>query len=725
MERGFIKLNIAVLAVSEPGASDDATKLVVDRIGEAGHAVSASPIEDSVQRIRARLLELVADAGVDVVIVLAGLQTESAGLALDPLITHGLNGFSDLLRMIAYQEIGSAAMLVDAEAAKCKSTFVFVLPAVPSQVKLALEKLLVPQLDYRTRPRNIVMQIPRVGHADAGEETVVAPMKDTTTAPMPWIVARAPGDAVPVARTVPPPAPRKSMSMSVAEALPSPSASMSAVLSKVSAAVSVSQPLPSASPFAVHEPTKVQAPPPVPRGKPSATISAPLPIKPPAKFVPLAPMLPEPTRKMISLAELDDEGDDLDEIDQGVAEIVDEPPRLDDVAGVIEPERNGLELATPDASTAEVEATPASSGASAAVSEAPAAEVEVSAALVESSIHVEGAEVEEPPEALVARLTGTLPPPRRASDLETTEDPAEALAARVTSTPPRRANDSLPPPRTFGDSLPPLYDDSPRRIAEPRAPRRRSAAIGLLLMALMLLATTAVLVVVILRKTDREARAAAPERGELLATRDPGPLPADPPMSVQAASTGGVSAVEVTPTELPAPPREIEMPPPESAPAKPSRSTRVPKVLREPEPARDPAEVLATAPVNTVEDGCDEVSCILDKYKQSCCARWKPVEVAPPVAPPSSSGLPAKLDKGMVQRGLAAVKPAVIACGERIAVRGTVKVSVSVSPSGKVLSAMPASAPDPELGACVAAAVRLAKFAETDEGGSFGYPFAF
>ena len=48
-----------------------------------------------------------------------------------------------------------------------------------------------------------------------------------------------------------------------------------------------------------------------------------------------------------------------------------------------------------------------------------------------------------------------------------------------------------------------------------------------------------------------------------------------------------------------------------------------------------------------------------------------------------------------------------------------------VSPSGKILSAAVAATPDPELGACVASAVKLAKFPETDEGGSFGYPFVF
>ncbi len=648
MEREFIGLNIAVLAVTESSA--EAMKLVAQRLGEAGHVVSQGSIEDSVQLIRARLLEYIADPGTDVVIVLSGVRTESAGIALDPLITRGLNGFSDLLRMIAYHEIGSAAMLVDAEAAECKSTFVFVLPASVSQVKIALDKLLLPQLDYRTQPKNLVMQMPRIAHADPGREdaAVVASVKETNTAPMPWITPRLPGEpAVPPPRpTAQLPAVRKSMSMSVAEAMPSPSASMSQVLSKVSAAVSVSQQLPVASSFETREPTDVgapPAPPPVPRGK--TTISVPLPIKPPAKLIPLAtlvpvpdvvaasPVEPVPERKMSSLADLEDDGDDLDELDNGVAEIVDEPPRAD--------------------------------------------------------------------------------PP---------------LAARVMP-------DDLPPPRRAEDSLPPLYDDSPRRIAEPRAPRRRDGkALALVLLGLLLVAATVVLVVVFVERKDREARAATTEHGALVATRDPAPPPADPrpPTETQApppeVQTGG--------TELstePAEPTEIEMPPADSAPTpvkqpatQPAKVPKAPRTPREPQAdaVHDPADVLATAPVNKVEDGCDEVSCILDKYKQACCARFKPAEVEPPPEKPAT-GLPEKLDKLMVQEGLASVKPAVIACGERVAARGTVKVQVKVSPSGKILSVGVASAPDPELGTCVAGAVKLAKFPETDEGGSFGYPFVF
>ena len=659
MERVFQSLNIAVVAVSEVAflADEPSAQLIIDRLSAAGHQITQrAVVADAVQPIRALLLEHIADAAVDVVIMVAGLKSEATGVALDRFVTHPLHGFSDLLRMLAYQEMGSAAMLVDAEAALCKSTIVFVVPAWVPSVKLALDRLLIPQLDYTTKPRNLVMSIPRIGHEDTGVDEPVEP-----PASSPWIVPRAPGDppvpAVFPPRATTPIATRKSMSMSIAEALPKPSTSVSVseVLPKapapVPASVSVSQQLPAVNGFAARENTNVgPPPPPPPRARVTSTMPTPMPVRPPAKLIPLAALLPIPTesapalspenvpsvvvdkelsspvattvaRPMSSLADLEDEGDDLDELQDGVAEIVDEPPKR--------------------------------------------------------------------------------------------EQPAHTL-------PPRRAEPSVPP-----------FDDSPRRIAIPREPRRRGGLIALLLLGVALIAAVVVLTFSMIRNHDRDAQAAGDPHPDLVATRDPAPVP--PPVQDQAPPPAPPQPVETMPP--PTPPSEIDMSAPDpTALAKQPIPTppTTPKVPKAPRPAKDPAtapvsdpaDVLATAPINKVEDGCDEVSCILGKYAAPCCARFKPPEPDVPPAKPAS-GLPEKIDRLMVQEALGVVKPAVIACGEQSGVHGTVKLQVKVSPDGRVTNVSVVSTPDPALGACAASMVQKAKFPETDDGGSFGYPFVF
>jgi hypothetical protein len=114
---------------------------------------------------------------------------------------------------------------------------------------------------------------------------------------------------------------------------------------------------------------------------------------------------------------------------------------------------------------------------------------------------------------------------------------------------------------------------------------------------------------------------------------------------------------------------------------------------------------------------CDEVSCVLDNYEGACCAAFK--------GNTTRSDLPDGIDRSMISAAIATVKPRVTACGDTSSARGKVKVHVQVDGPGRVSGVSVEVAPDPELGACVAAAVRKAEFAGTQHGGSFSYPFVF
>jgi molybdopterin adenylyltransferase len=196
-----LKVNAAVLLVTDTHVpADEATvKLVLDRLAAAGHvAVECEVVKDSLQLVRAQFLKWIADPQVDIVITIAGIDTTSALPALQPSITTPIEGFSELVRVISFEEIGTGAMLVDVAAAQCGSTFVFVLPASMGAVRSALDKLLMPQLDSRTTPRNLTMRMPRLKAAAQGAAPVDVPAATLPRAPtLPRIVAPAGGDAVP------------------------------------------------------------------------------------------------------------------------------------------------------------------------------------------------------------------------------------------------------------------------------------------------------------------------------------------------------------------------------------------------------------------------------------------------------------------------------------------------------------------------------------------------
>ena len=207
-------------------------------------------------------------------------------------------------------------------------------------------------------------------------------------------------------------------------------------------------------------------------------------------------------------------------------------------------------------------------------------------------------------------------------------------------------------------------------------------------------------------------------------------VPIDAPVELLADGPAAVPSLEAVVIDaLPdldatSPRTEIEMPDDQRADRRPSRTPIAVDRVPSRAPARPHEHVVAAPPPPAQPppaDGCDEVSCVLDRYGRPCCQRYKPSAATEDRA----HRIGDDLDRSMVKTGIEHVKPRIIQCGEQVAVKGIVKLSVKVGSDGRVIEASVASAPDPKLGTCVASAMRNAIFAQTKNGGTFTYPFAF
>jgi molybdenum cofactor biosynthesis protein B len=197
-------LHVAVLSIGEAGATPD-DALVVDRLRAAGHSIiGRASVDNFVPVVRRQLAAWVADADIDIVVAVGGGDDNVASSALAPLVTQQLPGFADVFRMLVFQTLGSAAVLVNAEAARCATKVVFLLPAMADGVRLALDKLIVPQLDARTEPYNVARLMPRRPTTDKP-----TPTNDKPTAGKPATTDPPPSSTAPPrtasARTTPPP----------------------------------------------------------------------------------------------------------------------------------------------------------------------------------------------------------------------------------------------------------------------------------------------------------------------------------------------------------------------------------------------------------------------------------------------------------------------------------------------------------------------------------------
>lgn len=146
--------------------TDTSGGLLASELGKAGHQIAVRRIvTDDVAAIRAELEGFIRAAEVDVVVATGGTGITARDVtpdALAPLVTKPIPGFGELFRWLSYADIGAATIQSRAEAALCRTTLVFTLPGSTGACRLALEKILLPQLDARTRPCNFAELLPRV-----------------------------------------------------------------------------------------------------------------------------------------------------------------------------------------------------------------------------------------------------------------------------------------------------------------------------------------------------------------------------------------------------------------------------------------------------------------------------------------------------------------------------------------------------------------------------------
>lgn len=156
-------LNIAVLTVSDTRTleNDASGDYLSAAMTAAGHCVLTRQIvPDDLAPLRAQVIAWCDTLpSLDAILVTGGTGVSPRDItpeAIEPLLEQRLPGFGELFRMLSYQEIGPAAMLSRAFAGRIGRVLLFCLPGSTAAVRLATDKLLVPELPHlvhHTRPR--------------------------------------------------------------------------------------------------------------------------------------------------------------------------------------------------------------------------------------------------------------------------------------------------------------------------------------------------------------------------------------------------------------------------------------------------------------------------------------------------------------------------------------------------------------------------------------------
>ena len=143
----------AVLTVSDTRteATDGSGHLIQHLCNEAGHhLVDYEVVKNEPWRVQTAVRRFLQGPG-QCLFVTGGTGVGRRDLTIEtvtPLLEKVLPGFGELFRWLSYAEVGSAAMLSRAFCGVSQGKLVCCLPGAEAAVRLALSKVLLPELSH-------------------------------------------------------------------------------------------------------------------------------------------------------------------------------------------------------------------------------------------------------------------------------------------------------------------------------------------------------------------------------------------------------------------------------------------------------------------------------------------------------------------------------------------------------------------------------------------------
>jgi molybdenum cofactor biosynthesis protein B len=168
------QLRVALLTASDSRTrgDDEGGRVLRQLATEAGFAVvDETLLREEPTILRAHVAALGASGTVDAVIVTGGTglgPRDRTPEAVGALFERRLEGFGELFRALSFAEIGPAAMLSRADAGVVGGALVFLLPGSPAAVRLAMQRLIVPELAHAIGQMR--RGAPEQGHHAHGDE---------------------------------------------------------------------------------------------------------------------------------------------------------------------------------------------------------------------------------------------------------------------------------------------------------------------------------------------------------------------------------------------------------------------------------------------------------------------------------------------------------------------------------------------------------------------------
>ena len=133
-------------------ATDTSGRAIAELLTAAGHEITGRLIvKDEADLVRGAIERQLASISVQVIILTGGTgltSRDSTYEVVSGMLQKRLDGFGELFRMLSFEQIGPAAMLSRACAGLAAGHIIVSLPGSEAAVRLAMERLLIPELGH-------------------------------------------------------------------------------------------------------------------------------------------------------------------------------------------------------------------------------------------------------------------------------------------------------------------------------------------------------------------------------------------------------------------------------------------------------------------------------------------------------------------------------------------------------------------------------------------------
>jgi molybdopterin adenylyltransferase len=152
----IVKCKVITVSDTRTRETDKSGSIIINKLQENGHIICDYDIvTDDYEIIKKAIVNDCENKDIDVILVNGGTGIAKRDVTVEvvqEILDKKLDGFGEIFRMLSYlEDIGPAAILSRAIAGVTNDTAIFSMPGSTGAVRLALEKIIVPEITHVVR----------------------------------------------------------------------------------------------------------------------------------------------------------------------------------------------------------------------------------------------------------------------------------------------------------------------------------------------------------------------------------------------------------------------------------------------------------------------------------------------------------------------------------------------------------------------------------------------